>query len=296
MAKGISVHVGLNHVQGPGISVHDLKGCESDAKAMHELAIAQNFISESPLLGEKSTYENVVKAITAASTVLIDGDFFLFTFSGHGTQRDALIFHEEPDALDEGLVLYDSILFDNVFKFVLWPEFNKGVRILAVSDSCNSGGSFFLPLDATDNIAPEAIWISNAAPSRTSGAESLEDDIVSIGGGLTRSIPNFQRERHIEMLPDFYREVRESIDRNSDRNIDASLLVLAACDERGKTADGVPHGVFTQALIDIWNNGSFAGNYVTFRNEIENRPPGQKPVLVPEDADPIFKAQRPFTI
>jgi hypothetical protein len=62
---------------------------------------------------------------------------------------------------------------------------------------------------------------------------------------------------------------------------------------------GFPNGVFTAALLKVWNNGAFNGNYVTFMNEIiatrAASIPEQVPVLAPE-VPPAFSSQQLFSI
>jgi hypothetical protein len=119
--------------------VPPLAGCENDARDMNTLAEAQGFSNRQVLLSSQATSGNVIAAITAAANELRTGDFFLLTYSGHGSQmRDAS--GDEPDQFDETWVLYDRQLLDDEL-YALWGRFQPGVRILVLSDSCHSGSA-----------------------------------------------------------------------------------------------------------------------------------------------------------
>lgn len=135
---GRSLHVGLNVVDPNAypIRVPVLRGCENDARDMRQLATEQGF-TPSLLINEEATAPAVLAGITAAADALNVGDFFLLTYSGHGSQVPDPT-GEEPDGLDETLVLYDRQLLDDELSG-LWDRFRPGVRILMLSDSCHSG-------------------------------------------------------------------------------------------------------------------------------------------------------------
>lgn len=302
MAKGLSVHVGVNRVNAPGIDVPELRGCESDAWAMNDIARAAGFISDGPILNEKARFDSVIEAIESAASQLSDGDIFLFTFAGHGVRRGAQnLLGEEDDLKDESIVLHDRILLDDVFKSLLWPEFKEGVRILAVADSCHSGSTFLSlsgptlhPVGFPD---PGLISTANLGGSDSSVLQTLGIGEVTADTRV-REIPAEQKEEHLRLLEPFFKGLRERIDSKpeSERIVKASLLTLAACKDGETTADNLPHGVFTQALIDVWGNGSFDGNYADFRNAIQQELLEQTPVLLPKKPNPAFAGQRPFTL
>ena len=294
MARGVSIHVGVNRVKAPGISVPDLHGCEHDASAMHDLARAAGFVSppglaDKPILSEEATHQHVFDAIKN-SAPLSDGDIFLFTFSGHGTQRPAQDITEEPDDHeDETIVLHDRIMIDDVFRKLLWPEFNPGVRILAISDSCHSASVFFLV---------------NPMGANTTVKKKIDDQVYPV---LFREVPEFQAVAHFQKEKIFFNDLRAKI-AASQKKIQANLISLGACKDNDKTADGPVHGRFTEALLNVWDGGHFVGDYNQFRANIEanlavqqpNRNPKQTPVLLPKQGDigfsQAFFLQRPFTI
>jgi hypothetical protein len=316
MAKGISIHVGVNRTIAPEINVPDLLGAVNDAQAMHDLAAAAGFSADPPITDGNATYEHVFDAIVKASSRVVDGDVFLFTFSGHGTRQAAIDITGDPDGKDETIVLHDRVMIDNVFRRVLWPKFPKNVRILAISDSCHSGSVFEAKLVGTP-AQPIAVFpepagvhaIADISLADLSGSSRVKDSVPLyfaipvelaelIGNRRFRTIPDDQITRHFEVLVDFYSKVLESIPSGPLPPLAASLLTLAACKDNQLTADGVLNGAFTSALLAVWDHSSFQGNYDQFINAIGQKLPGQTPVRMPKDpkADPNFVSQRPFTI
>jgi hypothetical protein len=79
--------------------------------------------------------------------------------------------------------------------------------------------------------------------------------------------------------------------------ITVERLFLSACEEGQDAVEGPKHGTFTQALLDVWKDGKFVGNYRDFMTAIQSnfsnttQHPNLKPVPPPN-----FSSERPFTI
>ena len=138
MARGISLHIGMNAVDPNGYPlrptragrkyavlsedyhpvrfdcdftigwVGPLRSCELDADNMYELAKSQNFVAKT-LKTKKATTKNVIKEIRRAAKKLVSGDTFLLSYSGHGAQVEDLS-GDEADGQDETWCLYDHSL------------------------------------------------------------------------------------------------------------------------------------------------------------------------------------------
>lgn len=261
MATGISIHVGVNASKAPGLNVQPLVGCENDAEAMRKLARARNFVAvdsgpDVPIIREKATFENVLGKIRIAAEKLVAGDILLLTFSGHGTRRGA----DDPleaDLKDETIVLHDKLLIDNVLRRRIWPKFKAGVRVVMVSDSCHSGGiamSLMNNSSASDTVASGSsdgwrggnrrMGIVDGSPVRQTGKVPATFQV--------RGVSAVQVQEHFELLKQFYKELRESLPATPPP-VPANVLLLAACREHETTSDGLPNGVFTKALLDVWN-------------------------------------------
>src|SRR5262245_45076828 len=138
MAKGLSLHIGLNsvdpnHYQGwPGTLV----ACEADAKDMSLIAQSQRF-TPNILLTKQATRDAVAKKLTSIAGKLKSGDIFFLSYSGHGGQVPD-VDGDEPDGKDETWCLYDGEFLDDEIFYYL-GKFAEGVRILTLSDSCHSG-------------------------------------------------------------------------------------------------------------------------------------------------------------
>jgi len=82
----------------------------------------------------------------------------------------------------------------------------------------------------------------------------------------------------------------------------ASIMLISACQDWQTTHDGPSendNSVFTKALIDVWDNGNFAGNYVKFHEAIANnlKTTGRIPNrYVTGNPNADFELQKPFTM
>ncbi|MEL6135370.1 MAG: caspase family protein, partial [Bacteroidota bacterium] len=145
MPKGISLHIGVNHVSPHStdyakLDLHPLPMCENDANKMKEIAMLEGFESCHTLFTKDATYHNFEKLFIEIAGQLVPNDLFLLTFSGHGLsvpdkEGDGDV---EDDGQDESWCLYDQIVLDDHLAKCL-AQIRKGVRVVVISDSCNSG-------------------------------------------------------------------------------------------------------------------------------------------------------------
>ena len=312
MAKGISLHVGINQLSPDFPNAAPLFGCENDARAMHDLATLQGFYKHALLLGQDATYDRVRQEIEAAASELDGGDFFLFTFAGHGSgiPDDPAPFGDEPDHQDETILLFDRMLIDDVMGHDLWPRFRPGVRVLVVSDSCQSG-----TVAAEEEVvtATEVVTAAGVVASLGASEHLVVSDLavavtteVRVSASVvtpTRAVSEETMLSHLASNHEFYANALSAIPPMVGG---ASVLLLAACQDNESTPDALPddpdpHGAFTRALLNVWNGGAFndyEGFIAAVGDELKVKMGLlQTPVITPKRPDnEAFRAQRPFVI
>ena len=279
MPQAISIHVGLNEVDPKHYQGWNgkLVACEFDANDMEKLASGRGFDSEK-LLTKQATAEALTSALKKASQKLDSGDTLLLTYSGHGGQvPDAN--GDEKDRMDETWVLYNRQMVDDEL-YSLFGTFKPGVRIAIFSDSCHSGT---VAKDAMDAVGPDRMARSvNGGDSQQPRVKGMPDEVV-------RSV--------YEANKDEYDEIQKSLPPFDKANIGASVILTSGCQDNQTSLDGDKNGLFTQTLLEVWNNGTFNSGYRTFRRRIARQmPPWQSPNLFIVGApDPTFANQVPFT-
>lgn len=289
--RGRSLHVGLNAVDpghyegwsGP------LAACENDANDMASIARAKK-IKPTVLLTKNATRAKVLAGIRAASAELKSGDLFFLTYSGHGGQVPDVT-KEEDDGRDETWCLFDGELIDDELYYEL-SRFKRGVRILVLSDSCHSG---------TVTRAPRELGSDTADRSKM-----MPPDVA---------------DATYEAHKDFYDDLQEDIARRTRRSgsvdpdamlahvtvnpavapiagsFKAASILISGCQDNQTSMDGPRNGAFTKALLDVWGNGAYHGDYVKFHGEIRRRlPPSQTPNLFTLGTAAKFLTQQPFSV
>lgn len=270
VARGIALLIGLNSLDAAHYQGWDgkLNACEADARDMK--AIADNMGYETHILLTRDATRTAVLATAKAIAVnLREGDIFLLTYSGHGGQipdQDG----DEDDACDETWCLYDGQLVDDEL-YALFAQFDQGVRIFMLSDSCHSG-----TVNKTLNafLTPAAALQSRAMPS----------DVA---------LSTYEHNRSM------YDQIQQSTAIGKGKaDVEASVLLISGCQDNQLSDDGPFNGAFTSALKQVWNGGKFSGDYHKFRKAISARLPSyQTPQLTQVGMhDPAFMAQRPFSI
>jgi metacaspase-1 len=279
MARGISIHIGLNQVDPVAYDGWDgaLAGCINDAQAMRRIADGLGYTS-TVLLDADATAGRVVGAIGQAARELSGDDILLLTYSGHGGQIED-VNGDEADRLDETWVLYDRMLVDDELH-ALWAQFAPGARIVVISDSCHSG-----------TIVRRR---SYAEAQRIAANGSYRDAAAARYRFMPPDVANqaYVRQRSV------YNALQWISGSRRDASLAARVLLISGCADNQLSADGAGNGLFTAKLLQVWSNGAFTGDYTRLHQEIlALMPPEQSPNLawagVP---DPTFAAQRPFSI
>jgi len=259
---GHSLHVGLDKVDPAHYAGWDgaLKSCEKDATAMERLASARGFKSKA-LLTSAATRSAVVAGIRDAAEKLHAGDMFLFSVSGHGGRIPDFNQDEDHDGdekMDETLCLYDFQLADDEL-YMLWGEFRAGVRVLMVTDTCHSGS-----MVRAGPAMPTSLFGQAIVPPQAADVRMMPLDVEE---NVWRQNRSAYRDASRS-----YSAIKESVMMSPLTSpVKASVLNLGACKDTQFATDGSDNGAFTGALLEVWNDGRFAGDYRAFRAAIEAR-------------------------
>jgi len=282
MPKGISLHIGLNQVDPTHYAQWEgkLVACENEARDMDTIARQQGLVTKL-LLTKAATASAVLDAIDQAAKQLVEDDFFLLTYSGHGGQVND-INSDEPDGLDETWVLYDRQLIDDEL-YAMWSRFRPGVQIFVLSDSCHSGtvtkAMFFEPMPFIPHLN---------ARVRATTEVNIRPKFLP---------PELQSKLYKEHTT-LYDDIRKRTPRREKINVECSVILISACQDNQVAMDGNRNGLFTETLLKVWDNGKLNGGYHHFRNEIAAiMPPTQSPkYTIVGHRDRSFERRKPFTL
>ncbi|MEZ4860231.1 MAG: caspase family protein [Caldilineaceae bacterium] len=287
MTQGLSLHIGLNRVDPAGYNGWDgqLAGCINDATAMQGIANRCGYHA-TLLTNEQATAANVIAAIGQAATTLTAQDIFFISYSGHGGQIPD-VNGDEEDGLDETWVLYDRMLIDDEL-YQLWSQFEAGVRIFMLSDSCHSG------------TMAKVLYYNQLPPAMPSPAPSSKG--MGPGRIMTptayRAIPqDVQRAAYIQHQA-IYDSLQWLATKGDRATVDASVILISGCQDNQLSGDGDQNGIFTGTLLQVWNNGAYQGSYYKFWKDIAALMPAtQSPNYYTVGADNTdFANATPFVI
>lgn len=285
MAKKEALLVGLTSVDPArylGNSFADgIAGCEQDVDRYAQLLAPLGYAITS-LKTPHATADAILNRLKVAAKTLATGDIFVFCFSGHGAtvpdrDGDEAARGDEGDGIpgtagrdttgarDEALLMFDRPIIDDELG-AIWPTFAAGVRVLMISDSCNSGTNFREFPGRPARTASDPNTALNAAPNAAPAA--------------TRDFPLGMRTL-------------------TDATLKASLIHLGAARDLQRGAGFGVGGALTLALVQVWNGGFFRGNYRTFHTQIAGEMEATGEPQVPTlhalgRAADAFLASRPF--
>lgn len=279
MARGISLHIGLNRVDPAHYQGWDgeLTACEFDANDMRAIAEGQGFEARS-LLTKEATSDAVLAAIERAAGELDQGDLFLCTYSGHGGQVPDRNGEDEEDRSDETWVAYDRQIVDDEL-YALWSRFAPGVRIFVLSDSCHSG-TVVRDIEAK---VPDPVSTRQKAAAESPRYRALPRDVM---------IATYRANARL------YDAIQERLPGAERADPAATVLLISGCRDDQLSLDGFSNGLFTENLRAVWADGAWEGGHAEFREAIRARMPAkQQPnYLRVGAANPEFEQQKPFTV
>ena len=210
--------IGINDYQLDEIP--DLNGAVRDSERMLSLLTGQNgydFPTKNVchLKNDQASYDGVVASIEDWLVPrLEEGDEVVIYFAGHGSQLRERDETDEPDGLDETLVLFDSTrldrqLTDDEFNALLAKVHAKTQNITVILDSCNSATA----TRAANNTARARLWTRELDDDEPAGDLPIYDDYVPA------SLPG--------------------------------IVVLSAAGDSTAALETDGYGIFTDALIDV---------------------------------------------
>lgn len=289
-AQGLALHIGLNSVSDAAYSGWSgpLAACEFDATDMAAIAKTKSMKS-TVLLTKKATRANVLAGMRSAAKSLKAGDLFFMTYSGHGGQVPD-VNGDEPDRKDETWCLFDGQLIDDELYFEL-SKFKAGVRILVLSDSCHSG-SVTRELPPPPPPPGQRIKLMPDAVARRVYTENqafydkLQQDVTQAAGKAIvdpdTALAQVGAAAHASALVGSFRP---------------AVVLISGCQDNQTSMDGEHNGAFTEALLKVWNQGRFSGNYDAFHTRIRAAlPSSQSPNLFTLGKAGGFLTQTPFTV
>ncbi len=205
-----------------GWSADYLPGVLNDVRAMSSLLRETGFQVEPPLTESAGTAGAVLKGIRRAAEASSAGDMFAFVYSGHGAPKASA---DNDEATDQLLLTYDRPIVDDELG-ACWPLFAKNVRIVVITDSCNSG----------------------------SVVREIETSRGTVRMVEPRSGPRRPPRPLSIGLPAAAREERADRDGNI-AGLQGSLLHFAACQDTEEAEDLGSNGAFTDGLLRAWQAG-----------------------------------------
>jgi hypothetical protein len=261
MTNGMSLVIGVSFVDPAKYvsPISPLPAAELDAQSIAEIARQQGFWTKL-LLNAEADSDGVLTAIQGAAAILQAGDIFLLYFSGHGNK----VLGAAGPTSEDAWLLYDRMLTKGEVS-ALVTTFRVGVRILVITDSCNNGGI----------VSPAAA----ASLASSFGNTSF----------VVKSAPPLKVQSAANNVPPA---------NPAQASIAATVLLLASSGPDENSISTPKHGVFTQQLLTVWNNGGFTGNCVDFflaiaQGVAAHQTPFFQPFGAPNTA---FTSQNPFTI
>lgn len=286
MPVACSLHIGLNVVDPKHYSGWNgqLFGCENDALYYNEMAAKAGITDRKLLLSsfrpgsEMPTSANLEKYLDRYGKTLKSGDFLLITYSGHGGQIKDLN-HEEEDVTDETWCLYDRQYLDDE----LWEHFNrfeKGVRVLIISDSCHSG-SVSKGIDAPVDIKAEG------------SITDLFRETTLVSRNAPREITFAAYQAHKD---EYYIPTHKPLVIKED--VGATVLLLGACREEEKASECNGFGLFTSTIRTTLMNSKDISSYEDWHQKIlKQMPATQTPTLfVYGSGADLFRKEKIFQI
>lgn len=263
MPVGQSLHIGVSSVdpvfQGRYVPI---PSAIADAASMQDIAQRVRFEPEI-LLTKDATAKAILDSISRSADCLQAGDIFFLSYSGHGTSVLRV-----GKKRENAWVAYDRLVGKKELHQALC-RFRSGVRVVAISDCCHSEG--IIPLKLLSFL-------------RT---------VLGNSEAVSKAIPSAALQNVLKSHPELSPNIKVAQGR-----LKATVIAFSSSKSDANSIALQNHGLFTQKLLAVWDNGVFDGTYLDFYRAIKmtlvNLQLPEYKVTGPRD--PTFEGQRPFTI
>lgn len=258
--KTYALHIGIDKIDQNIYkgAYGDLNGCVNDANDY--INLTKSIATESvTLFNEQATREAFETNLISLAEKANSGDTVIITYAGHGgvvadTNGD------EDDFQDETLVLYDGPWIDDE-TYEIWHQFDEGVNIIWISDSCHSGSN------------ARALSLATSIPRI-----SIEDNIPlsnkRMRGLPTQYIQNAFEERKADILPKLSNLTHRG-QGIENIPIKAAILTFAACQDNQVAWEENGQGLFTSKFKSSWSEDGEL-TYEKLFKAIKSKMPGHQ--------------------
>lgn len=268
MAKGYSLHIGVEQIDQTFMAIDPATGCDKAADDMAELAERLGYEVQGVLKSDQATLEAVKPTVIATIGKLQQNDIFLLTLAGHGMQRD----DSDCEEKNQAFILHNHKWIDDDI-YDLLKSITVKARVIVVADACHSGSIFAMSRELTQ-ARKDQIW-------RT--AEAAHGSINFIRGTtLSLNLPELNPDHVFACHPP----------------VTANILLLAASSENAGTRPGPRERAlappFTQTLLESVDDST---DYPNLRDRIRTVVRGavlNTKLLRPDGQN--FKEEKPFKI
>lgn len=268
MARGISLHIGINEVDANVYGgTLPLSGCVNDANDLSRIAQRQGY-ETTVLLNNQATSSNIVQHISNAANSLQDGDIFFISYSGHGSSIENTSTDDESDGRDESWVLYNRQFLDDEL-YSLWLTFNEGVRIFVLSDSCHSGTML--------RVVMENHKMTLSKKSKKTISKSFDKEVLKAAenncdtGVKIRMAPASNSHYDYTQNEDTYKEIQHRHRNIKSQEPRASIILISGCQDHQYSYDYGTNGLFTSKVKETWGSGSYSGSHRQFHIDVKQK-------------------------
>lgn len=314
----------------------ELSGCEPDAMDMKQIADSQGLKTDM-LLTKDATRAAVLSRLDALAEKLEPGDLLIVSYSGHGGQipdqngdeTDGL---DETWCLYDGQLLDDELhgswmKFKAGVRILAFSDSCHSGTVLKMkkADMENPPASRtkeldemwerlrvppkldrtrMLSLPEMREAIPKRPYLrervrslppSAPQPNEPERPQAVAAEVERVF--VSRSMPPGASMRAYSQNRAFYDELGKSAPPQDSGQVEASVILISACDDPQAAADLGFNGLFTWTLKKIWNSGTFTGDHLKFYEEIregvKQQNPDQTPTMRYVGA---FIGQRPYTV
>ena len=252
MSVGYSIHIGIDNADPkkyPGLP--KLKACVKDAKDWKAFAVKNGFKATS-FHDKQASSKAIEKTLNDHAKKLKSGDILFVTYSGHGGEipNDSNT-DGDDELIDQTWCLYDRQFLDDEI-FNCFKKFKTGVRITVISDSCHSGT--VTRVQGELNLS-DLLTRGLTAETSRSGARSRK---------MTKRVAAASYKAAEEVYKGVQKKIKEQREKEAESStagrINASIKLLAACQDEEETLDGKSNGLFTGTLLSLLSDPEYASS------------------------------------